>query len=251
MKTIRYSRALALVVLLLPGWAFAQGSKASQPAQPPAPPAPADMEAPIIAWTNLARMQQGKAPLRVNDDLTRAARMHARNMANQDQMSHSLDGYTLVDRVRRTGYSYVGLGENIAFVGGYAYPAWMLFDGWMRSEGHYRNIMKDEFTEIGVGVARAQNGKYYACQVFGRPGSAPLYMPVQSPYTGAPMMPYRPYGAAPQGRPPWQTPPQSQMTPYSPNTGAPAWMRTTSYPQPRPPQPAEDIRWWGPWDWRD
>lgn len=143
------------------------------------------LESPIISWTNMARYQQGRGPLTFNRQLTQAAQMHALNMAAHETMSHSLDGMNLVDRINRVGYAYANVGENVAFNFGYQNPSWNLFESWLKSPGHWQNMMNEQFTEIGVGVAISATGRYYACQVFGRPA-----MPM-SPY----LYPYPSYGA--------------------------------------------------------
>lgn len=150
---------LTLLIFLPPPSAYAQQLVPS-------------MESPLFAWTNIARTHYGRPPVTSNAKLTRAAQLHALNMAAQETMSHSLDGKTFVDRVQMTGYPYAMVAENVAWNFGYQHPAWQLFDGWMKSEGHYRNIMNEQFTELGVGVARSPSGKFYACQVFGRPAAA-------------------------------------------------------------------------------
>ncbi len=182
MKIDRLPMALTVLTLLL---------VAPHPAQ--AQQIVAELEAPIAMWTNMARQQTGRAPLAANAQLTKAAQMHAWNMAASETMSHTLGGYTPADRVRWAGYAYSGVAENVAFVFGYEQPAWQLFQSWMTSEGHLRNIQNEQFTEIGVGVARSASGKYYACQVFGRPMSA-------SPYPTA----YPAYRAYPSLTPPFQ-----------------------------------------------
>lgn len=222
---------LAMLSLAIAGPVFAQ------PMMPPRQN-PQELCVPIAVWTNMARAPQGKPPLKINESLTRAAQLHAQNMAVQELMAHSLDGETLSDRLRRVGYRHGGAGENVAVVGGYEYPAWALFDGWMRSEGHYRNIMNDQFTEFGVGVAQSKSGKYYACQVFARPASAPPYQAVQSPYTG--MYPsYAMYG------PPAQTSsPYGYPQPRVPYTTTPAWLQA----RPAAQQPTNDFHWFIPWN---
>jgi uncharacterized protein YkwD len=146
------------------------------------------MEAPIVAWTNLARQQHGVLPVRPNALLTRAAQMHALTMAAQEKMSHTLNGTTPADRVRMVGYPYECAGENVAFNFGYPNPDWKLFEGWMNSPGHFQNIVNGQFTEIGVAVACSASGKFYACQVFGRPQG----LMVPPPYAASPLGGYRP-----------------------------------------------------------
>ncbi len=139
-----------------------------------------EMETAIFNWTNTARQMQSKVPLRYNERLANAALRHAANMAMQDKMSHTLDDETVVDRARRSLYFSPFVGENIAYNFGYQYPAWQLFDGWMKSPGHHANIMNDQYTEIGVGVVGTHGGKYFACQVFGSP--QPNAIPYVVPY---------------------------------------------------------------------
>jgi uncharacterized protein YkwD len=38
-----------------------------------------------------------------------------------------------------------------------------------KSPVHYDNMMNDKFSEIGIGLARGKNGKWYMGQVFGSP----------------------------------------------------------------------------------
>src|SRR5690349_12374687 len=108
------------------------------------------MESPIVAWTNMARQYQGRGAVTPNRQLTQAAQMHALNMAAQEIMSHSLDGMNLVDRVNRVGYAYANVAENVAFNFGFPNPSWKLFESWLTSEGHLRNIMNEQYTEVGV-----------------------------------------------------------------------------------------------------
>lgn len=41
--------------------------------------------------------------------------------------------------------------------------------GWMDSEGHRANILKTDYTEIDVAVAKNAKGEPYWVQVFGKP----------------------------------------------------------------------------------
>src|SRR5580698_3440838 len=62
--------------------------------QQPSPddPSPYDAEAErqLLDLANQARAQAGVAPLQMDDGLTRAARIHAAEMAAQQQLSHQL-----------------------------------------------------------------------------------------------------------------------------------------------------------------
>ncbi|MEO7659119.1 MAG: CAP domain-containing protein, partial [Pyrinomonadaceae bacterium] len=58
------------------------------------------------------------------------------------------------------------IGENIAWVMGHADPAVRVVECWMRSPGHRNNILDSNFREAGLGLAVANDGKYYFTQVF-------------------------------------------------------------------------------------
>lgn len=126
-----------------------------------------------MAGINRERRRAGLHPLVSEERLTRAARLHAANMAARRELSHTLSGATtstLVSRVQGVGYRYSSIAENIAYG---PVTADELAGGWMRSPGHRANILNDRYTETGVGVARSRDGVPYYCQVFGRPRLAP------------------------------------------------------------------------------
>jgi uncharacterized protein YkwD len=80
--------------------------------------------------------------------------------------SHELPGEaSLGVRVRRAGYDWTMLGENVA--AGYRTPA-SVVRGWMHSAGHRRNILNCRYRHIGVGYAVSDRGTPYWTQVFGR-----------------------------------------------------------------------------------
>ena len=116
------------------------------------------LEHTVLCLVNRERTSRGLRRLRSNDRLANAARKHSRDMDERKFFSHdSPGGRSLLDRVKRAGYRGgsrgLFVGENIAWgSGSYATPAEIL-DGWMHSPGHRANILRREFTEIGVGVA--------------------------------------------------------------------------------------------------
>lgn len=108
-------------------------------------------------------------PVRWNDTLARASRLHAADMARFDYFSHSgRDGSTPPQRVARAGYSYQATGENIA--GGQMNPEEAVA-GWIKSPTHCANLMNPLFTEMGVAFTvdrKSKMGVYWA-QEFGTP----------------------------------------------------------------------------------
>ena len=61
------------------------------------------------------------------------------------------------------GISYRTAGENIASG---QRTAQAVVTAWMNSEGHRKNILSANFTEIGVGYAAKSNGTPYWTQMF-------------------------------------------------------------------------------------
>ena len=108
-------------------------------------------------------------PVRWNDSLAEASRLHAEDMARYNYFSHSgRDGSKSRDRIKRTGYKSRDSGENIAAGQRNAEEAMAV---WIGSEGHCANLMDPAFTEMGAAVAvnsRSEMGRYWA-QEFGTP----------------------------------------------------------------------------------
>jgi uncharacterized protein YkwD len=126
-------------------------------------------ETELLKLTNLERQKVGLSPLKLSSQLTKAAQSHARDMARNNYFSHTgLNGSSMADRAKGTGYKYFALGENIA--AGKSTPEEAIRQ-WMNSSGHRANILNSRFTEIGFGYENAPNSRYrhYWVQVFGTP----------------------------------------------------------------------------------
>jgi uncharacterized protein YkwD len=108
-------------------------------------------------------------PVRWNDSLAEASRLHAEDMAHYNYFSHSgRDGSNPAQRVERAGYRYRSTGENIA--AGPTKPEDAVA-GWIRSPPHCANLMNPAFTEMGVAFAvdpASEMGVYWT-QAFGTP----------------------------------------------------------------------------------
>lgn len=119
---------------------------------------------------NAERQHRGLRPLVLDGALTRLARYHSESMARGGYLSHTdPDGLDLRGRADVLGlHGWKTLGENIAYNQGYSDPTAFAVERWMISEKHRENILNDEFTHAGLGVARASDGTYYFTQVFMR-----------------------------------------------------------------------------------
>lgn len=119
---------------------------------------------------NAERQRRGLRPLVLDGALTRLARYQSQNMAREGVLSHvTSDGLDLRGRAQALGlHGWSTLGENIAYNQGYSDPTAFAVERWMISEKHRENILNDEFTHAGVGIARAADGRIFFTQVFMR-----------------------------------------------------------------------------------
>ena len=163
--------AVLLGALLL---ACGAGTGGVPPATAPVLPSPAGDTAPdadlrrleqeILAAVNEHRVVARLEPLQDHPGIAAIARRHSRAMAAGGVL---FDHTGLDDRARavRGKMTYTRLAENLAYNTARrpATVAWAL-DGWLRSEGHRRNLEgRWHFTGIGV----AQRGRrYYYTQIF-------------------------------------------------------------------------------------
>jgi uncharacterized protein YkwD len=90
-------------------------------------------------------------PVSWSENLAMAAYLHSEDMALNNFFSHTgSDGSSAGERISLQGYPWRTYGENIAV--GYPTVSSVL-QGWLGSEGHCRNLMDPDFTEIGAGYA--------------------------------------------------------------------------------------------------
>lgn len=100
------------------------------------------------------------AALTWNANLAAAAIYQSKYMASIKSMVHtSANGETVGARVTATGYSWTAVGENIA--AGQTVET-QVFNDWITSESHCKNIMSPSFKEMG-----AAKTDIYWVQVFG------------------------------------------------------------------------------------
>ena len=108
-------------------------------------------------------------PVRWNEALAEASRLHAEDMARYNYFSHSgRDGSDPAQRVERAGYHYRVTGENIA--AGQRRPEDAVAV-WVKSPAHCANLMNPAFTEMGAAFAvdaGSEMGVYWT-QAFGTP----------------------------------------------------------------------------------
>ena len=118
----------------------------------------------VLNLVNIERRKAGVSPLKLSRYLNDAAAIRAEEITQV--FSHTRpDGsscFTVLDK------NYYNVGENIAE--GQSTPEEVM-NSWMNSPGHRANILKPEFTELGVGYVYDDSSEYkhYWVQLFRRP----------------------------------------------------------------------------------
>ncbi len=124
----------------------------------------------LTTLTNQARNENGLSDLAINDLLVKSAKLKAEDMAQKSYFAHtSPEGITPWYWLNKTGYKYSYAGENLAVN---FFESSDVARAWMASPTHRANIVRKEFTEIGIATA---SGIYqgheavFVVQFFGKP----------------------------------------------------------------------------------
>jgi uncharacterized protein YkwD len=126
------------------------------------------IEKEVFQLINLKRVEKGLSELKWDEKISKIARDHSEKMAIHGFFSHfGLNGNTVDERAIRLGVNdWSGIGENIAYCKGITNPSGFAVEGWMKSEGHKRNLLNSSWQKSGLGVAITEDGKYFFTQVF-------------------------------------------------------------------------------------
>lgn len=109
----------------------------------------------IVCLHNQERARRGLPPLEYEVRLETAAQRHAEDMVARHFFAHETpEGLGPADRALSAGYpsKHYSSGENLAWGTGLEASPVEIVDGWMHSPGHRQNILRNAFTQIGVGV---------------------------------------------------------------------------------------------------
>ncbi len=127
----------------------------------------------VIEETNRMRAEAGLAPLAYDPLLAEAAAAKVVDMFEGQYFDHvTPQGMGPDSFVKAAGYAYISVGENLA-LGNFGDEGGLV-SAWMESQGHRDNILRSQFTEIGVAVGRGTfNGQRItiAVQHFGKPST--------------------------------------------------------------------------------
>lgn len=140
------------------------------PAAPPPPSYVAGWQAEVFNLINQVRAEHGLPPLAYNAILAVAAQNHAVDCQQRGWCSHTgSDGTTSAYRIARAGYQAEGTSECWV----YANSAQKAVEYWMDevppNDPHRRTLLSNYLSEVGIGIAQADDWAVYFIADFGRP----------------------------------------------------------------------------------
>ncbi|MGI8422517.1 MAG: CAP domain-containing protein [Chloroflexota bacterium] len=121
----------------------------------------------VIELVNADRAAHGLLALEFDPSLASVARWRSEDMAARSYFSHDIGGYQVFQVLRDQGVDYRVAGENLAY--NYFAPeetALRAEKSLMESPTHRANILRADYTHVGVGVAVSPDGRYLFTQLF-------------------------------------------------------------------------------------
>lgn len=129
----------------------------------------------VTDLTNSERDSYQAPALARSSLLDEAARMKAEHMAAEGYFAHhSPGGISPWFWFERVGYTYAHAGENLAV---HFTDSAAVVEAWMKSPTHKANIINNQYTEIGIGVAKGRHEGFdtvFVVQLFGTPAQQPV-----------------------------------------------------------------------------
>jgi uncharacterized protein YkwD len=163
MRPVCQTVFVAFLILSLPWQAQSNSDKKK----------PSKAEKRIFELLNLERKDAGLKLLEWNQNAAVAARVHAKLLADNREMSHQFPGEPdLRERLTATTVRFTSAGENVAKADDPDEAHLAL----MGSPGHRANILGSDYTAVGVGVVE-RDSHLYVAQDFVR--LVPVYSEVQ------------------------------------------------------------------------
>lgn len=121
----------------------------------------------IFKLINKERNKSNLSSLTLNNKLVQAAINKAKDLSENKYFDHnSENGKKFSSWIKETGYEYSFIGENLAKDFN---DSESIIKAWLKSPGHKKNILNNNFTETGIAVYGN-----IVVQIFGRPELMPL-----------------------------------------------------------------------------
>ncbi|WP_123620480.1 CAP domain-containing protein [Halorubrum sp. CSM-61] len=128
---------------------------------------------------NERRAERELSRLSSSVSLQEQARLHSVDMVEHDELAHDLPGSTTDERLAMANCNFGG--ENVAqswyqkrvetsegevYIGDEETLAEELVTQWMNSPGHRENLLRQEWSQTGIGIELTEDDKVYATQKF-------------------------------------------------------------------------------------
>ena len=168
MNIKRVIAAAALTVVPLTASSAALAAPAAQqgaPAAAAAVPAQVTSEGAQYADTVLNKVNElrsslGRQPVTRYQELDAVAQDWSEQQAAANNMSHRPDFTSVYPKGWTTG------SENVAWRTSGGDTGALIFEQWLNSPGHYKNMTDPNVNSIGIGFAQTSDGRWYATQNF-------------------------------------------------------------------------------------
>ncbi len=127
-----------------------------------------DDEHQIFELVNAQRQKSRLNDLIWDDKLARMARSYSKKMAKENFFAHAdFDGKTVVERAEDSNVkNWRKIGENLFYFEGNHNFDTLAVRSWMKSPTHRQNILDENWTATGIGIAESRDGRIYITQVF-------------------------------------------------------------------------------------
>lgn len=107
---------------------------------------------------NQYRAEHGLKPVKLNTELTAAAKLHSKDLAKWDRISHyGSDGSNPWDRVKRSGFKARLAAEN---VGTGQVDFGEVMKGWKESPGHNKNLLLADAEYMGIALVNEPKSEF-------------------------------------------------------------------------------------------
>ncbi len=117
----------------------------------------------MLNWINEERAKVGVAPLRIDVELSKWARIKSQDMKDNNYFSHHSPTYgSPFEMMRNAGIQYRSAAENISS----SQSPLISHHRLMASDGHRRNILNPNFTHIGIGIVDQNSSGVLVTQLF-------------------------------------------------------------------------------------
>ncbi len=124
----------------------------------------ASPEQALLAYLNRYRKRLGLAPLRIDQKLSRVARMHSQDMVDRSFFGHvAPNGSVLEDRLAARRIEPAHAAENVAR----SITPLRIHRNLTQSPSHRINLVDPQFTHVGIGIA-SDGDQLVATQIFAR-----------------------------------------------------------------------------------